>query len=72
MNCFMCLATVDVKKYIYHMACNSTDTQIAIVENQGMFDNIDESVVRIYDVGRSRNEDEVVRFFFVIIFINYN
>jgi len=59
----MCLATVDVKKFIYHMACNSNDTQIAIVENQGMFENIEESIVRIYDVGRSRNEDEAVSYF---------
>ncbi|CAH1724928.1 DDB1- and CUL4-associated factor 1 isoform X2 [Aphis gossypii] len=59
-NDYSNIATVDVKKFIYHMACNSTDTQIAIVENQGMFENIDESIVRIYDVGRSRNEDETV------------
>jgi len=57
------IATVDVKKYIYHIACNKYDTQIAIVENQGHYENIDESVVRIYDVGRSRTEDETVSFF---------
>jgi len=45
------------------MACNSYDTQIAIVENQGIFENIYESIVRIYDVGKSRNEDEAVSFF---------
>lgn len=44
------------------MACNSSDTQIAIVENLGTYDNIDESIVRIYDVGRTRNEDETVSF----------
>lgn len=44
------------------MACNKYDTQIAIVENQGIYENIDESVVRIYDVGRSRAEDETVIF----------
>jgi len=59
----MCLATVDVKKCIYHMACNSYDTQIATVENQGIDENINESIVRIYDVGRSKNEDEAVSFF---------
>jgi len=58
----MCLATVDVKKSIYDMACNSYDTQIAIVENQGMNGNINESIVQIYDVGRFKNED--VSFFF--------
>jgi len=65
----MFLATVDVKKFIYHMACNSSDTQIAIVENQGMPANIDESIVQLYDVGRSRTKDEAVSFF-VIILIN--
>lgn len=45
------------------MACNKYDTQIAIVENQGVYENIDESVVRIYDVGRSRTEDETVSLF---------
>lgn len=61
----MCSATVDVKKFIYHMACNKYDTQIAIVENQGIYENIDESIVRIYDVGRSRTEDEKVSIYFV-------
>lgn len=65
----MYIATVDVKKFIYHLACNSSDTQIAVVENQGMFENIDESIVRVYDVGRSRNEDETVSFFYD--FFNY-
>ncbi|XP_050427113.1 protein mahjong isoform X2 [Adelges cooleyi] len=54
------ITTVDVKKHIYHMACNNYDTQIAIVENQGIYENIDESIVRIYDVGRSRTEDETM------------
>lgn len=53
---------MDVKKFIYHMACNKYDTQIAVVENQGIYENIDESVVRIYDVGRSRTEDDNVIF----------
>jgi len=65
----MCLATVDVKKFIYHMACNSSDTEIAIVENQGMFENIEESLIQLYDVGRSRIKDEIVSFF-VISLIN--
>lgn len=44
------------------MACNKYDTQIAVVENQGLYENIDESIVRIYDVGRSREDDETVSF----------
>lgn len=60
----ICAATFDVKKYIYHMACNEYDTQIAVVENQGVYENIDESVVRIYDVGRPRKEDDAVSCFY--------
>lgn len=44
------------------MAINRYDTQIALVENQGMFNSVQESVVRVYDVGRRRDdEDEQVR-----------
>lgn len=54
-------ATIDVKKNIYDIALNRKDTQIAIVENQGMFDSVQESIVRLYDVGRRRDdEDELV------------
>jgi len=63
----MFLATVDVKKLIYYMACNSFDTQIAIVENQRMPSNICESIVQLYDVGRSRTKDEAVSFFVIIL-----
>jgi len=59
----MFLATVDVKNFIYDLACNSYDTQLAFVENEGTNGNINESIVQIYDVGRFRNEDEVVSFF---------
>ncbi|CAH0556965.1 unnamed protein product [Brassicogethes aeneus] len=53
------IATIDVKRNIYDLAVNRFDTQIAIVENQGMYQGVQESVVRIYDVGRRRDaEDE--------------
>ncbi|XP_034255066.1 DDB1- and CUL4-associated factor 1 isoform X2 [Thrips palmi] len=52
------IATIDVKKNIHCIACNKFDTQIAIVENVGMFDNIQESSVRVYDVGRRRDDDD--------------
>lgn len=59
----MISATIDVKKNIYDLACNKLDTQIAIVENQGMFDSVQESSVRLYDIGRRRdNEDEAVSY----------
>lgn len=55
-------ATIDVKKSIYDLAINRYDTQVALVENQGMFNSVQESVVRVYDVGRRRDdEDEQVR-----------
>lgn len=59
------IATIDVKKKIYTLAVNRYDTQIALVENQGVYQSVQESVVRIYDVGRKRDdEDEQVRFKF--------
>lgn len=52
------IATFDVKKNIYDLACNRLDTQIAIVENQGMFDSVQESSVRLYDVGRRKDDED--------------
>jgi len=47
-----------VKKNIYDLSCNKFDTQIAVVENQGMFDSVQESSVRLYDVGRRRDDED--------------
>jgi hypothetical protein len=47
-----------VKKNIYDLSCNKFDTQIAVVENQGMFDSVKESSVRLYDVGRIRDDED--------------
>lgn len=53
-------ATIDVKRNIFDLAVNKYGSQIAIVENQGGYDSIQESVVRVYSVGRKKNvEDEV-------------
>uniref|UniRef100_A0A146LRX2 DDB1-and CUL4-associated factor-like 1 n=1 Tax=Lygus hesperus TaxID=30085 RepID=A0A146LRX2_LYGHE len=57
---YSCIATIDVKKSIHDLACNSRDTQIAVVENQGLFDSLQESIVKIYDVGRLRSTDDEV------------
>uniref|UniRef100_A0A1B6HVS0 DDB1- and CUL4-associated factor 1 n=1 Tax=Homalodisca liturata TaxID=320908 RepID=A0A1B6HVS0_9HEMI len=54
------IATIDVKKNIYDLAINRIDTQIAIVENQGMFDSVQESIIRLYDVGRRRDDEDEV------------
>ncbi|KOC70220.1 Protein VPRBP [Habropoda laboriosa] len=51
-------ATCDVKKGVYGLACNKFDTQIAIVENQNEFNNMHESCVRLYDVGRRRDDED--------------
>lgn len=50
-------ATYDVKKSIGDIALNMHGSQIAIVENQGGYDSVEESAVRVYNVGRKRNED---------------
>ncbi|XP_018348236.1 PREDICTED: protein mahjong [Trachymyrmex septentrionalis] len=52
------IATCDVKRGIYGLACNKFDTQIAIVENMGEFSSIQESCVRLYDVGRRRDDED--------------
>lgn len=53
-------ATYDVKRGINGFACNKFDTQIATVENIGEFSSIQESCVRLYDVGRRRDDDDEV------------
>lgn len=59
-------ATIDVKRNVYDLCVNAVDSQIALVENQGMYHSIQESVVRVYDVGRRRDdEDDQVMHFFV-------
>uniref|UniRef100_A0ABD2WU61 LisH domain-containing protein n=1 Tax=Trichogramma kaykai TaxID=54128 RepID=A0ABD2WU61_9HYME len=53
------IATFDVKRGIYDLACNKFDSQIAVVENMGGdIDRIQESVVRLYDVGRKRDDED--------------
>lgn len=56
------IATVDVKRNIYDLSVNKFGSQIALVENLGNVDSIQESVVRIYSVGRRKNmDDDAVR-----------
>lgn len=52
------IATIDVKRNIYDLAINRFDRQIAVVENQGMYHSVQESVVRLYDVGRRKDDEE--------------
>lgn len=51
------IATIDVKKSIYDLSINNNGCQVAICENQGGFESVSESVVRVYAVGRKRDPD---------------
>lgn len=42
------ISTTDVRKSIYDLAVNSSGCQIAICENQGGYESVSESVVRVY------------------------
>lgn len=56
------IATVDVKRNIYDLCVNKYGTKIAVVENQTGYETTEESVVKVYSVGRKKNnEDEMVR-----------
>uniref|UniRef100_A0A182M2H1 DDB1- and CUL4-associated factor 1 n=1 Tax=Anopheles culicifacies TaxID=139723 RepID=A0A182M2H1_9DIPT len=52
------IATIDVKRNISDLAVNRYGSQIAIAENQGGYNSMQESVVRIYSVGRKRNSGD--------------
>ncbi|KAG5677622.1 hypothetical protein PVAND_007364 [Polypedilum vanderplanki] len=52
------ISTTDVKKSIYDLTVNSSGCQIAICENQGGYESVSESVIRVYTVGRKRDEFE--------------
>lgn len=52
------IATIDVKRNIYALSVNRWGTQISVVENMGDFDQMQESAVKIYDVGRKRDHDD--------------
>ncbi|KAH9630404.1 hypothetical protein HF086_010882 [Spodoptera exigua] len=51
-------ATIDVKRNIYALGISRYGTQISIVENMGEFEQMQESYVKIYDVGRKRDHDD--------------
>ncbi len=53
------IATIDVKRCIYGLCSNKYDTQIAVVENAREYNSPSESIVRLYDVGRLRDDEDV-------------
>ncbi|XP_066157890.1 protein mahjong isoform X2 [Euwallacea fornicatus] len=53
------IATIEVKKNIYDLSINCYDSQIVLVENHGvMYNTMQESVVRFYDVGRRKDDED--------------
>ncbi|XP_045782189.1 protein mahjong isoform X1 [Maniola jurtina] len=52
------IATIDVKRNIYALAVSRYGTQISLVENMGDFEQVQESCVKLYDVGRKRDHDD--------------
>ncbi|KAF9793684.1 hypothetical protein SFRURICE_002343 [Spodoptera frugiperda] len=52
------IATIDVKRNIYALGISRYGTQISLVENMGDFEQMQESCVKIYDVGRKRDHDD--------------
>lgn len=52
------IATIDVKRNIYSLNVSRYGTQISLVENMGDFEAMQESCVKIYDVGRKRDHDD--------------
>nr|XP_049703892.1 protein mahjong isoform X3 [Helicoverpa armigera] len=52
------IATIDVRRNIYALGVSRHGTQISLVENMGDFEAIQESCVKIYDVGRKRDHDD--------------
>lgn len=66
------LATIDVKRNIYDLALAQNGFQLALVENQGQFESVNESSVRIYDIGRHRHDDDEVRFSLNLCFVNFS
>ena len=52
-------ATVDVRRIVSSLAINVTDTQIAVVETDSSTDDIlENAVVRLYEVGMTRQDDD--------------
>lgn len=49
------IATIDVKKTIFDLCTDITDSFVAVIENQA---STDESVCRVYEVGRMRRADD--------------
>lgn len=56
---YSAIATIDVKRCIYDLCSNKYDTQLAVVENAREYNTPSESIVRLYDAGRLRDDEDV-------------
>ncbi|XP_032243093.2 DDB1- and CUL4-associated factor 1 [Nematostella vectensis] len=52
------IATIDVKKTIFDLQSHPTDSIVAVIEQNQPTSSADESVCRLYEVGRSRRFDQ--------------
>ncbi|XP_053623270.1 protein mahjong [Plodia interpunctella] len=52
------IATIEVKRNIYSLGVSRWGAQIALVENVGDLDHVQESCVKVYDVGRRRDHND--------------
>ncbi|XP_042233181.1 DDB1- and CUL4-associated factor 1-like isoform X2 [Homarus americanus] len=53
------IATVDVRRVVSSLAINRNDTQVAVVETENGTDDLtDDAVVRVYEIGMTRQDDD--------------
>lgn len=52
------IATIDVKKNICDLSVDPADKYVAIIENSSKVSHSSESVCRLYEVGRCKEDDE--------------
>ncbi|XP_033116382.1 DDB1- and CUL4-associated factor 1-like [Anneissia japonica] len=53
------IATIDVKKNIFDLSVDPTDTMLAVIEHQGSMENLDVgSFCHLYEIGRSKLSEE--------------
>ncbi|XP_069954459.1 DDB1- and CUL4-associated factor 1 isoform X2 [Cherax quadricarinatus] len=53
------IATVDVRRVVSSLAINRNDTQVALVETENGTDDLtDDAVVRVYEIGMTRQDDD--------------
>lgn len=56
---YSCIATIDVKRNIFDLCTDSSDCYLAVIENQRSPETYhDESLCRLYEVGRLKDEDD--------------